>query len=154
MSSGTPGTYTVEQVLTDEPRKWQSQKYGEQLSYELKLVGREAKVEYSQAPADPAPKADDVIEGTIYPSGNNYPDKLYKRRAGGGGGGGRNLSPEAQKRIDATGRAQGRAHAQEMALRWFALKATPPGGMDELTGAIDWFYDDAQGAKADGYRGS
>jgi hypothetical protein len=146
MADGQAGTFTVAQVVAG-PRDWQSQKHGPQHSYELTLQGREANVEFSQSPGEPAPKDGDVIEGTIYPSGNSYPDKLYKKRKGGGGGGGR--SP---KEWAASGRAQGRAHAQEMALRWFTLKGTAPDGLGDLTAAIDWFFDDAQAALADGYR--
>ena len=71
---------------------------------------------------------------------------------GGYNGTSRDLSPEAQARIDATGRAQGRAHAQEMALRYAQIKAQLgqlPADLkpQTLVPIVEFFYNDAQAAK-------
>lgn len=76
----------------------------------------------------------------------------FKKAKTNGGAPRGDLSPEAQARIDATGRAQGRAHAQEMALRYAAIKghlgALPPTFKPaDLLPIVEFFYEDAQAAK-------
>lgn len=136
--------FTVEQVI-GEPSDWQGQS-GPMKSYKLKVSGEERVVELSQIPATAAPTVGQVIEGHIEEPRGNFPPKLRKAKQGGFGGG------QSGKDWEASGRAQGRAHAQEMAIRWFGLKGTPPAGLSDLTAAIDWFYDDAQAALAKDYR--
>ena len=138
--------YVVE-FVQGEPRDWQSEKGGPMLSYKLKLRGRDEVVELSQKKDTPPPAAGQQIDGEIVPSGNQYPDKLKKTYSGGNFGGGQN-----GKDWEASGRAQGRAHAQEMALRYCALKGQADVNWGDLLKLMDAFYDDAQAALAKDYR--
>jgi hypothetical protein len=148
-----PASYTIKNVRG--PKEWTGQ-YGAMHSYYIELDGLEGEHELSQKTTTAPPAVGESLFGdSTPPVKDGFPKKFKKAMQGSGfrgNGGGRDLSPEAQSRIDASGRAQGRAHAQEMALRWYALVGTIPENLPELTKAIDWFFDDAQAAKAEGYR--
>lgn len=140
-------TYTVTDVV-GEPREWQSKHGGTFLSYRVALKDVEGVVELSQKPETPAPKAGDLLAGEILPAQGSFPPKFRKeKRDFGGGGGGRSAQD-----WEASGRAQGRAHAQEMALTYAALKNKTDATWGEIMALADKFFDDAQAAKAEGYR--
>lgn len=106
-------------------------------------------------PSDQPPQVGQEILCRLMEGKDGKPPTLYPAKNGRPGGGrSRDLSPEAQARIDATGRAQGRAHAQEMSLRYAQLKGKQDVSWDDLMKLADKFYDDAQAAKQDGYRGA
>jgi hypothetical protein len=99
----------------------------------------------------PLPAQGSTLEGTLELGDYGWTFKKSKSANNGGGQRG-DLSPEAQARIDATGRAQGRAHAQRMSLMYAQIKSQQ-GALPEtfkpadLLPIIEFFYNDAQAAK-------
>jgi hypothetical protein len=156
------GTYKVIS-LNGAPSPWTTQQGKDMLGYWMKLEGVNDDVNWNRAADAEAPKAGQEYELTLEPKKTSGGKDFFKAtlsqnkgyRNSGGGGGSRDLSPEAQARIDASGRAQGRAHAQEMALRLADLQIKT-GQKKVIDGVglvplIDWFYSDAQAAKAADY---
>lgn len=72
-------------------------KFGKTLKYTLMLEGEQTSVELNQKPATPAPKAGDVITGTI--EEGPYGRKFKKESQSGGFGGNGKPDPATQKAI-------------------------------------------------------
>lgn len=112
-------------------------------SIELRDEGRLVQAEMMQKPETPAPKAGDVLEGTLTTSDFGMKFKKDKPAFGGKGGGGK--SPQERKEIRrmASQRAGIELLAVEVAagLRFENTKAS-----DLLLPRIQWFEDDARKA--------
>jgi hypothetical protein len=72
-------------------------KYGRLFKYAVQFEGQDEAVELNQKPDSPAPKAGDILEGTIETT--QY-GRRFKRAQSGGFGGGFKADPERQKSIE------------------------------------------------------
>jgi hypothetical protein len=93
--------YTVTAVA-ENVRDWNTKKGDPWKSYRVTLRNErgveKSNVEISRAAAEPAPKVDEVVEGTVE-NREQYGPKLNVPRRGGGGGGWKPKPPEERRSI-------------------------------------------------------
>lgn len=132
--------YTVQEVLGT--REWDGPN-GKIIYYTLRLDGSEKPASLGQKPDRAAPKPGDVLDLTLTEN-DRVPNVLNAKRAfnGTGGGGPRPMDPKQIAGMQ-------RAHAQEMGLRYAAIRAEKemlpePFKLADLKAVIDWFEADVQ----------
>lgn len=130
-------------------RPW-SNDNGQFVEYVMDLKGGDGVIttncKWSRKTDSPAPKTGDQLDGDLTPD-ERFGGFKFKKASSGGGG--RDYQPKDDHPKKSA--AMGRAHAQEMALRYAQAKA---GGrlsedfkLDHLVPLIDWFYSDVQKAR-------
>jgi hypothetical protein len=100
--------YTI-LAVSDQVRDWNTKKGDPWKSYRVTLRNEQgaekANVEISRAASDPAPKVNEVVEGTVE-NREQYGPKLNTPRRGAGGGGGWKPKPPEERRSIAMQHAQ------------------------------------------------
>lgn len=104
---------------------------------------------------------DRVLQEAQSKNGNTYL-KLVKPQRNGSGSNGQSRSTNGAPSSDGPSEAYwegknaaiGRAHAQEMALRYAAIKPSALHALDDLKPLIEWFHDDAEAARQKAVEGA